>query len=214
MDAENPVTSGDASFEDIERDAWQRLQAGVQHSKHPYHLGTFGSINSNPPQGDLPIADLRTVVLRVADPNSKTLMFHTDRRSDKIKQLQVNPSGCWVFYDLQDKIQLRLEGSTSVHFDDELAATRWSKVEAYSRRCYGVSPKPGTSLSEPGSGIPKPYVRAAPPLEETEAWYQHFAVVKTAVKRVDWLFLRSKGHQRAQFHYAQDGSFSSSWAIP
>ena len=214
MDAENPVTSGQASFEAIERDAWQRLQAGVQLSKHPYHLGTFGTINSKPPQGNLPIADLRTVVLRVAEPDSKTLMFHTDWRSDKIKQLQTNPSGCWVFYDAQDKIQLRLEGATSVHFDDPIAAERWSKVEAYSRRCYGVTPKPGTLLPEPGSGIPEPYIRAAPPLEKTEDWYSHFAVVKTVVQRMDWLFLRSAGHQRAQFIYSQDGSFKSSWAIP
>ena len=77
------------------------LQKGVVNSNHPFHQFTLGT------QGQDKI-ELRTVVLRQWRLNRRTLIFHTDIRSPKIKQLKKNNICSALFYSKEDKIQIRI----------------------------------------------------------------------------------------------------------
>jgi 3-hydroxyisobutyrate dehydrogenase len=51
----------------------------------------------------------RIVVLRKADKENNLVQFHSDIRSDKIDMLKKNSSAAILFYDKEEKIQVRLK---------------------------------------------------------------------------------------------------------
>jgi hypothetical protein len=118
-----------------------------------------------------------------------------------------------LFYDPRRKVQLRLSGMASVHTADDLAWTRWSNSPARSRRCYGVDPAPGTPISRPDSGLTEALEERSPTPDESNGWFDRFAVIETRIDRLDWLYLRARGHRRARFEWTTD-EMVSTWLIP
>lgn len=189
--------------------AWIELVRGAEKSRHPYHLGALATAGPSGPE-------VRTVVLRAVDRVSRILVCHTDTRSAKVEEIARDPRVTWCFYDPDAKVQLRLWGEAAVHRDDPVARERWDASALHSRRCYGVEPGPGTALPGPGSGLPEDLVRGNPTAEQSEAWFERFAAVVTRVDRMDWLFLRARGHRRARFEWSADanGPPESTWIVP
>ena len=56
-------------------------------------------------QSDL---DGRIVVLRKSDHSNNFVQYHSDIRSDKIEKLKSNKNAAMLFYDKEEKIQVRL----------------------------------------------------------------------------------------------------------
>ena len=79
------------------------LETGVKDRNSPYHTPTLVTLENN----NIPAA--RTLVLRGVDKETRTLRFHTDQRSKKIEQINLNPSGVIHIYSQQDKLPLRFK---------------------------------------------------------------------------------------------------------
>lgn len=62
---------------------WDELETAATTPDHVYRRLTFATVHQQSP-------DLRTVVLRRADEDTRGLKFHTDRRSRKIEALREN----------------------------------------------------------------------------------------------------------------------------
>ena len=56
------------------------------------------------------------VVLRGINKKYNNLWFHTDIRSKKIKTLKTNPIASLLFYDKEEKIQLRIAGNAKINY--------------------------------------------------------------------------------------------------
>ena len=97
--------------------------------------------------------DGRIVVLRKSDQSNNLLQFHSDIRSDKIAKLKKNSSAVLIFYDKEEKIQLRIKVNCVVNHDNEITELSWSKTAHVSRKCYLVNNGPGTEIDEPSSGL-------------------------------------------------------------
>jgi len=176
--------------------AWELLADGVSRRNAPFHTPVLATLAEHG-------ADARTVVLRAADAQSRQLICHTDARSPKVIQLTDNPGVTWVFYDPEQKIQLRLRGPVSLHDNDELATRRWDDSTPSSRQCYANSPHPGARIEQPES---------VNTLNEPHA-YRNFQVICCQVQHLDWLFLSSKQHRRAHFSWRDDG-WQAGWLAP
>lgn len=126
----------------------------------------------------------RVVVLRDVVPASAELAFHTDRRSPKVDQLRVDPRLQWVFWDPRMETQLRAYATASLHFDDALADTAWSRQHDGTRSVFSTARAPGGFFRR-GEATVEPRV--------------NFVWVVTKVASFDWLWLTSPEHRRVRF---------------
>ncbi len=185
---------------------WESLENGTRSRFHPFHTGVIATVSDDAPQA-------RTVVLRKVIAKTRTLMFHTDQRSQKVSELTKNPKISWLFYDPTARVQLRLLGKATLHHTDALADIQWQNTKLTSRRCY-LSIPPLTRLERAGSGLPEPLLRRNPTLEESEAGRANFTVVETHIHTIDWLWLNSTGHQRAKFTWLPNDEVVANWVVP
>jgi hypothetical protein len=171
---------------------WDLLAEGVQRASSPFHTPALATSSGAG-------VEVRTVVLRHADPQARTISCHTDWRSPKRRQIERDPRVSWLFYDRDRKVQLRLRGGGRLHQGDEYARSRWAESTARSRVCYSTPCAPGTLLAAPAAGASDP-----------EAGWHNFAVLICTLGCMDFLYLSAAGHRRAVLRW--DGrSWSPSW---
>ena len=85
----------------IHRSCWAELAQAARQKDHVFRLMGLATVN-----GDA--ADLRTVVLREVLADAQRLVFFTDARSPKVKQLQAHPQATLMVWSAQLGWQLRL----------------------------------------------------------------------------------------------------------
>jgi 3-hydroxyisobutyrate dehydrogenase len=187
-------------------DLWSRLCAGARSAKHPFHLGAFATVRDGRPEQ-------RTVVLRAVEPRRHQLLFHTDARSSKVAALAACPEASWLFYDAEEKIQLRIACSVRVHRDGPLVEDRWAGSRLSSRACYVHRDGPGTPLATPLEYGPVQPADAEDPEALTAPGITNFTVIATTAHRIDWLSLHHAGHRRMRFNVTPLG-FDSLWIAP
>lgn len=197
-----------ATLSDQLADAWRRLEAAVPNARDEWHLPTIASIGLDGRP------EARTVVLRSADRGARTLTFHTDRRSPKIREIEVSGHLAWAFYDRASKTQLRVSGVTTVHANDEIAEAGWAKTTLSSRRCYLAPHAPSMPLESWHPNLPDGLHSSRPDAETSEGGREHFAVVRTRIDRLERLELHHDGHLRAAWVWDESGEVAASWLAP
>jgi pyridoxine/pyridoxamine 5'-phosphate oxidase len=201
-----------ASIDDldlVEAQAWKALVDAVPSYRAPFHVGTVATtgLDGSP--------EARTVVLRSADPGTRTLSFHTDRRSPKFAELSADPQLSWLLYDEPSRMQLRLQARAWLHTDDALASVHWQATSLNSRRAYAAAAAPGSPLETASDGLIVSTAEGRWSLEASEACRPHFVVVTTQVSRLEVLVLHHRGHRRAAFGYDAQGARSwAGWRTP
>ncbi|MEJ2522996.1 MAG: pyridoxamine 5'-phosphate oxidase family protein [Gammaproteobacteria bacterium] len=185
---------------------WRRLEAGVASASHAFHTAALATADGGGP-------DARTVVLRRAEPGLRRICCHTDLRSRKVEQLGRQSAAAWIFYDPEERVQLRARGPVTLHADDDLAQAQWEASQPGSRRCYLSAGGPGSALDAPGSGLPESLLDRRPSEAESAPGRVHFAVLACELTELDWLALDSRGHRRARFRW-DDGAWQHAWITP
>ena len=71
---------------------WDLLKIGLQNRNLPFHIPVFICGDSNKSDG-------RIVVLRGINKEEKKIWFHSDIRSNKVKNLKLNSKATFLFYD-------------------------------------------------------------------------------------------------------------------
>lgn len=206
MNSNECITFNNMSYQlsDLERDCWLRLTEGASKSRSPFHTPGVGTLH----HGEV---SLRTVVLRKANSTEKSLHFHTDIRSMKWDELNINPSISALFYDASERIQLRIKGKAVLHHRDQLTNEAWQKTSFSSRRCYLSAISPSSFSDIPTSGLTEHIEQENFSQEESEIGYPNFGIVSIQVQSMDWLWLNHAGHRRAYFDYVKG---ANQWMIP
>jgi len=152
---------------------------------------------------------LRTVVLRGLDRPSAELRFHTDRRSEKAREMTREPRVALHAYDPAAKLQVRIEGTATLYMDGPVADAAWAASRPVSRVCYGVFPASGEPIGEGGAyELPKPDGAA------DERGRSAFAVVAVTAQSVETLYLAFQGHRRALFRLEAGRLAGADWLVP
>ena len=185
---------------------WELLKLGLQNRDLRFHIPVFICGNKNSSDG-------RIVVLRGVDEKEKKIWFHSDIRSNKIKILKSNPEANLLFYDKNEKIQLRISGIAKINYQNHISKKSWEKTAHMSRQCYLGDKGPGTDASLPTSGLTDDVDNLKYSKEESEVGYKNFCVVETNIKSIEWLYLAAKGHRRAYFTLKND-LLEKKWLIP
>lgn len=141
--------------------------------------------------------EVRTVVLRSADPRAAQVEVQTDLHSDKITSLRARPEAAIVLWDEAARLQLRLTGGVAIRHGEALRAV-WEQVPDLNRQSYGITPAPGTPIEGPLDYVKRPDLES-------------FAVLDIAVESLDIVHLGER-HRRAVYRRA-DG-FAGQWLVP
>ena len=180
------------------------LSDAVTNRKSPFRIPVFIC-------GEQSDFDGRIVVLRKADKNNNTVQFNSDIRSDKIKKLKKNTNAAMLFYDKEEKIQVRLKVECLVNHANESTKESWLQTQHISRKCYLVDNAPGTDSPTPTSGLKPELDNYEFTKEQSEEGYKNFTVIQCKIKTIEWLYLAAKGHRRAKFDVKNN---KMRWLIP
>ena len=173
------------------------LNNAVENAKTLFHTLAVSSIDNNQ------IAT-RVMVLREFNLKERYIRFHTDYRAAKIDHYSENNSASVLGYDPNLKIQIKLQGSISVHYNDQVTQAAWEGSTTRSKKCYSV--KGGSTLEILD---PKEYDLKDGNIEDG---YINFAVLKFSFNNLEFLHLKSSGHRRALHSWNE--SFASTWLVP
>ncbi len=179
--------------------AWDLLIRGARDRQLMAHTPTVATVDA------AGVPTLRTVVLRDCDPDSRALVFNTDRRSAKFEHLRRQPLAALHLYEPAEKIQLRLRCRVSLHTDDDIMLERWANTPQTSRVCYHVMQAPGVQLADPYA-IENSAQRSSDGIA-------NYAVVRAIVDELEWLYLSSAGHRRARYTWT-NGEIAAQWLVP
>jgi 3-hydroxyisobutyrate dehydrogenase len=185
---------------------WELLKLGLEHRDKPFHIPVFICGNESQFDG-------RIIVLRGVDSKENKIWFHSDKRSNKIQILRSNNKGVFLFYDKDEKIQLRISGKTKINFQNEITKNSWKKTAHMSRQCYLGELAPGFEVFEPTSGLSEDVDNLKYSVEQSEVGYKNFCVIETFIESIEWLYLASKGHRRAYFTL-ENNLVKKKWLIP
>jgi len=183
------------------------LSRGVKDRKSCFHYTMLSTINNKTPE-------CRTVILRNFNKDIFELNIHSDSRSEKINQIEINNNVSCLFYDDKKKIQIRINGLAKI---ERSYQPSWQKLSNWSRRCYLSENKPGTEVTKPSSGFPDRFVNESPNDRDSAVGLKNFAVIKVMISSIEWLYLASQGHRRAIFKIFREDSYFQvykKWLIP
>ena len=191
-------------LKEIKKKIWSMLDDAVTNRSSQFRIPVFICGN----QKDF---DGRIVVLRKSDQSNNLVQFHSDIRSDKIPKLKNNNNASMLFYDKEEKIQVRLKVECTINQDNEITKESWSKTGHISRKCYLVDNGPGTESSKPTSGLKPELDNFEFTMEQSEEGYKNFTVIQCKIKTIEWLYLAAKGHRRARFELENNKEY---WLVP
>lgn len=174
------------SLEDFENNAWKMLSRGAIDKKHAFNLIQIGTVDlyNNP--------EIRTVVLRSVDTDSRIISFHTDIRSQKMEGMD-KPVAIHL-YDSRHRLQLRLNGMPVVHHKDEKARSIYKNLHDGAVDLYRDVLRPGAVIQSPYDNISK---------VDRQSGIDHFCWINININRMDVLHLGTT-HLRALFIYGKD----------
>jgi pyridoxamine 5'-phosphate oxidase len=180
---------------------WARIAAALDGTWPAWSLPTLVTVAED----GAPRA--RVLALRSVDRAARRFVFHTDARSDKVRDIAGEPRVSLLFFDRDDAVQARFDGVASVHHADPEAAAAWRNVSALGQAACGVDAEPGSPLDAPQRFD----ALAATP--EADAAFTNFALVVVETDAVDWLWLGPQDMRRARFAWTGE-RWSSSWIVP
>ena len=191
-------------FKEIKKKIWSMLDDAVTNRNSQFRIPVFVC-------GDQKDFDGRIVVLRKSDQSNNLIQFHSDIRSDKIPKLKNNKNASMLFYDKEEKIQVRLKVECTINHNNEITKESWSKTGHISRKCYLVDNGPGTESPTPTSGLKPELDNFEFTMEQSEKGYKNFTVILCKIKSIEWLYLAAKGHRRARFEIDNNKEY---WLVP
>ena len=192
------------NLSEIKKKIWLMLNDAVTNRSSQFRIPVFIC-------GDQNDFDGRIVVLRKSDDKNNILQFHSDIRSNKISKLKTNKNAALIFYDKEEKIQVRLKVECIINHNNDITKKSWSNTQHISRKCYLVDNGPGTESDIPTSGLKPELDNFNYSKEQSEEGYKNFSVIQCKIKSIEWLYLAAKGHRRAKFELENKKEY---WVVP
>ncbi len=188
----------ESSLEGVEADIIRLLGNAAEDRHSPMHTPVVATAD----------ADARIMVLREFDAENWCLRFHTDARAPKRDIIGDGAPVAVLFYDREEKVQIRCRGTGRIEVDTARVQAAWEESDAYARRCYLGSP-PGETREAPSSGLPEWIEGKRPTEEQLSPARENFAVLLVEIESADWYCLSNDGHRRAVI-----GNGKGQWLTP
>lgn len=178
---------------------WRELVRACVDRRHPWRVVSFCTQSADGPAA-------RSVILRQVRADDRQLLFYTDARTHKLRDLAACPRVALLMWDAQHRRQLRLWGEARRVDDPDIIEAHWARIPEAARRDYATTLPPGTPLM----GGDSPDVELNPAGARA-----HFVVLAVDVHRMEWLELRREGHWRVDLAWvAEDQAWRVQPVVP
>ena len=172
---------------------FESLQEAADKKSHPFRIFTLGTVGLDR------MARLRIVVLRGIT-EDKELLFYTDRRSKKVTHMKENNKVGMLFYDQENKIQLKAEGIATLVKDKDTLKGYWNGIAEENRKDYTSSTPPGSIVGNPDD---VEYLKDR----------DYFTAVKVTLYKLEYLHLQPVSHVKIRYSKLE-GSWISEYLVP
>ena len=186
-----------SKLEDTLTTADKILTKAVDDSKTLFHTMVVSSFDGEK-------ISSRVMVLREFNLEERKMRFHTDYRAPKIQHFSNNSTATVLGYDPEIKIQIKLQGKITPHYDDESTKLAWDGSTPRSKKCYSVKGGSTKEIHDPKDFDIGDF--------EVEEGYKNFSVLIFSFDTLEFLYLKSSGHRRA-IHKWNNG-YESTWLVP
>jgi pyridoxamine 5'-phosphate oxidase len=195
-----PAEALPATLTAVLDELWRRIANGVNGRWPPWGLPALATVATDGPRA-------RVLALRGVDAKARRFAFHTDARSDKARELAVDPRVSIVFWDPVDAIEARFTGTAVLHHGDAMARAAWKEVSPLRRMASAIQAAPGAPIAA------SERFDALPVDPDDEVAFGHFAVIDVEASAIDWLWLGPQDMRRACFRWAGI-DWSATWVVP
>lgn len=176
------------SLEAVQTEVWRQLALSVRDKSHPWRTPVLATRDGES-------VDARTVVLREVNADQRQVLFYTDPRAGKVRQLLVQPQAVLVLWSPQLGWQLRARVVLTLQTTGLDVTSRWARVQLSPASQDYLSRRPpgarladiSTTSKDEGGEMPHP---------EQDVF---FGVITAKITSFDWLELHPQGHRRARF---------------
>lgn len=156
----------------------KELLSATKKKGHPFKYFTLATFSGQIPRQ-------RIVVLRKVQ-TGLGLLFYTDSRSAKVKQLRQNNKVSALFYHPENMVQLQIEGRAYIKENPEMLQSIWKTIPQNARKDYTSVLPPGDKTANPGD-------------LEYLGKKNHFCMVEIQSTRIEYLKLDRPHHLRVEF---------------
>ena len=175
---------------ELEKEIISKLNRGYLDKKSPFNLFVLSTLSENN-------VNSRIVVLRNFCSVRWEILIHSDLRSKKISELQLNKKVCLNFWDPKTNFQIRVRGEAE---KDELNIEKvWNKLSNWSKRNYLSKKTPGKFTKKGISGFDEDFLNNPPDQKHSSEGKKNFCQIKIFIKSIDCLILNRLGYRRALF---------------
>ena len=181
--------------------AFEIIEDGIKNRDSLFHTLTMSSFDGKN-------ISSRVMVLRDFCKKTRTLRFHSDVRSSKVKNLKNNKSTSVIGYDPKLKTQIRFQGLSKVNHKNKKTKEAWGQSQAISKKCYSVMDGSSAIIKSP---MKYDFHMKDIVLEEG---YENFSTIEFQFNSLEFLYLQRQGHRRCRFLCNKKGKLSSSWLVP
>jgi general stress protein 26 len=176
------------------RTDFQKAASDTNHGLRFFSVATF-DLNNNAPES-------RMVVLRKFLPDW-TIRFYTDYRSTKVTRIQNHPSVSLLFWNAQDRYQIRVKAEARVHYQNEVTESEWQNVDTEGKKAYTTILAPGSAISGPAEA------------RNRESNSHHFCVVDALPLQIKVLQLNRMDHFAMNFvRESSARNWRGTWIVP
>lgn len=174
---------------------WKTLVRATVDKKHPWRVVGFSTAGSQGPQ-------VRSVILRGVDTAAHSLVFYTDRRSQKMTDIACDPRVALLFWNPRSNAQLRVCGIAAVETSELIVNSLWERVPEYARKDYATLSAPGALLGDGGLAY------------DLETSRSNFVVLSVKAQRIELLELKREGHVRYECTLDSNGHWAQAHLVP
>lgn len=177
------------------------LKDGVKNRGSMFHTPVISSLNEKE-------ISSRVMVLRDHIASKRVIRFHSDFRSDKVRELKDNKTISVIGYDPNLKTQIRLTGKAKVNHMNKSSKKAWEESQAISKKCYSVKDGSSTQMHKP-----ELYDFHMKDIS-VEDGYENFCTIEIYYESLEFLYLQRQGHRRCKFKWNSKGKLQSFWLVP
>ncbi len=180
-------------------DIWRQLVRASVDRRHPWRVVALCTQGAQGPSA-------RNVILRKVRPEDRRLVFYTDARTLKLREIAECDRVALLLWDPHHRQQLRVSGRAFTEADDEVVNRHWASVPEAAQRDYGTAAPPGTPLTSGDAGN----------LDFNLAMARHhFVVLNAEVAEMELLQLDRLQHQRSRHAWSEaSGRWEAEALVP
>ncbi|HEX4508590.1 MAG TPA: pyridoxamine 5'-phosphate oxidase family protein, partial [Burkholderiaceae bacterium] len=113
---------------EVENGIWGELEACVEvrsreQAPHDWRIAVLATVDDDGKP------DARNVVLREVEADERQLIFYTDARSPKVRQIAAAPEGTLIFWSATLGWQLRVRVRLAVEDSGLAVSSRWARLQ-------------------------------------------------------------------------------------